>query len=276
MNFRFSSMLLCGLLLLSSCTPKLSDKETADVEGGLTETISKYVTCPTDTVEMMLAASDSICQVLDTCSLENLGMYDDAVNRKHYAQYSKIIPAILKFYGSYDVVTSFPTSEANAAFAWYEVADSLMANYFGKEKVDTADVERFFKVIDDILSPYTVSSQGGMNMAAWRRTVLHDYKLLRAYKALYDCCNQPSLLKSVHGSYMHLFELFRKTREQIDGSWSDLPRQLACMQMDMMDERRTFIEDLTTQYKQGKLSIQALQAELDKRPADVEWDIYDY
>ena len=31
-------------------------------------TISKYVTCPTDSVEMMLASSDSICQLVDTCS----------------------------------------------------------------------------------------------------------------------------------------------------------------------------------------------------------------
>lgn len=276
MNLRLSSMLMCGLLLLSSCTPKTSNKEASHVEGQLTETISKYVTCPVDTVEMMLAASDSICQVVDTCSLELLGLDNEDVNKRLYAQYGKAIPTILKLYGSYDVMTSFQTNEANAAFAWHEVADALMANYFGKEEVDTADVERLFNAIDNILDCYACGSQRDMNMTAWRWAMLHDYKLIEAYKALYDCCNQPSLLKSVHGSYLHLFELYRNRQEQIDGHWSDLPRQLACMQMDMMDERRKFIEGLTTQYKQGKLSIQALQAELDKRPADVEWSIDDY
>lgn len=93
---------------------------------------------------------------------------------------------------------------------------------------------------------------------------------------LYESCNEPSLLKSVHGSYMTILELYRKRCDRIADYCSDLPRELACMQMSMMDERRETIENLTSQYKQCKLFIQTIKAELDKRPVDTEWDISDY
>ena len=104
--------------------------------------------------------------------------------------------------------------------------------------------------------------------------MLSDYRLIDAYKALYDSCNEPSLLKSVQDSYINLLEMYRNRCEQIDGYWSDLPRELACMQMSMMDERRELIENLNFQYMQGKLSVQSVKAELDKRPK--EWDAGDF
>lgn len=83
-----------------------------------------------------------------------------------------------------------------------------------------------------------------------------------------------SLLKSVQDSYTNLLEMYHNRCEQIDGYWSDLPRELACMQMSMMDERRELIEDLNFQYMQGKLTVQSVKAELDKRPK--EWDESDF
>lgn len=264
------------VFLLSSCKSNSSGKQELVADQELVSAISKYVTCPTDSVEMMLTSSDSIIQLVDTCSLEYLALYNEDTNNYLDSLYSKDIPTILKLYGTYDAITNFPTSEANAAFAWHEVANALIADYYGKQQVDTADVATMFKVIDDILGSYAAGTQYDMNTSAWRWVMLSDYRLINAYKALYDSCNEPSLLKSVQDSYINLLEMYRNRCEQIEGHWSDLPRELACMQMYMMDERREFIENLNSQYKHGVLSIQSVKAELDKRPKDKDWDVSDY
>lgn len=263
------------IFLLSSCKSNSTEGHGSYADN-LASAIGRYVTCSIDSVEMMLNASDSIILLVDSCSLELLGFDNEEMNCELDSLYSKEIPTILKLYGTYDVVTNFPTSEANAVFVWHEVANSLIAECYGNDKADTADIERLFNVIDDILNSYAAGTQSDINISAWRWVMLSDYRLIGAYKALYDSSNEPSLLKFVHGSYMNLLELYRNRREQIDDYWSDLPRELACMQMSMMDERREIIENLTSQYKQGELSIQTIKAELDKRPVDTEWDIYDY
>lgn len=148
--------------------------------------------------------------------------------------------------------------------------------HYEKEQADTADVETIFKVIDEILGSYAAGTQYDMNMAARRWVMLSDYRLIGAYKALYDSCNEPSLLKSIQDSYINLLEMFRNRCKQIEEHWSDLPRELACIQMAMMDERRETIVKLQSQYIQGKLSIQSIKTELDKRPNDVDWDVSDY
>lgn len=264
------------LVLLSSCKSNSPERQGFVADQELVSAISKYVTCPTDSVEMMLASSDSIIQLVDTCSIEYLALYNEETNNYLNSLYSKEIPTIMKLYGTYDVVTNFPTNEANAAFAWHEVANALVADYYGKEQVDTADVETMFKIIDDILGSYAAGTQYDMNISAWRWVMLSDYRLINAYKALYDSCNEPSLLKYVQDSYINLLEMYRNRCEQIEGHWSDLPRELACMQMYMMDERRELIENLHSKYKKGLLSIQSVKAELNKRPKDVDWDVSDF
>lgn len=269
-------LIAIAFVLLSSCKSNSSGRQEFVVDQELVSAISKYVTCPTDSVEMMLASSDSICQLVDTCSIEYLALDNEDTNSYLDSLYSKEIPTIMKLYGTYDVATNFPTNEVNAAFAWHEVANALVAEYYGKEQVDTADVETMFKIIDDILDSYAAGTQYDMNTSAWRWVMLSDYRLINAYKALYDSCNEPSLLKSVQDSYINLLEMYRNRREQIEGHWSDLPRELACMQMFMMDERRELIENLNAQYKKGLLSVESVKTELDKRPKDVDWDVSDY
>lgn len=265
-----------AIVLLSSCKSNSTEGHGSYADNDLASAIGRYVTCSTDSVEMMLNAADSIIFLVDTCSLELLGLDNEEMNNVLDSLYSKEIPTILKLYGTYDVVTNFPTSEANAAFAWHEIANALVADYYGKELVDTADVGTIFKAIDDILYWYSGGIQPEMNMAAQRWVMLSDYRLIGAYKALYDSCNEPSLLKSVQDSYLNLLEMYRKKCERTDGYWSDLPRSLACTQKYMMDERREVIEDLNSQYKQGKLSLQSVKAELEKRPKEDDWDEDDY
>lgn len=268
--------MICFIGMLSSCKSNSSEGKDDNINYELVSAIGKYVTCPQDSVEMMLASSDSIIPLVDTCCLEFLNLYNEEVNNHLVSLYGNEIPTILKLYGTYDVVTNFPTSEANAAFAWHEIANALVAEHYGKEKLETADVDTLFNAIYDILNYYSAGTQLDMNTSAWRWVILSDYQLISAYKALYDSCNDTSLLKSVQDSYVNILEMYRNRCEQIDGHWSDLPRELACMQVSMMDERREFIEKLHSQYKQGLLSLQSVKAELDKRPEDVEWDVSDY
>lgn len=268
--------MVCGIILFSSCKSSFIDEHEYKVNSELASVISKYVTCPIDSVKMLQVSSDSICKQIDNCHIELLDLHDDDINKVFDSSYQKEIPTILKLYGTYDTVTSFPTSEANAAFAWHEIATSLVAEHYEKEQVDTADVETIFKVIDEILGSYAAGTQYEMNMAACRWVMLSDYRLISAYKALYDSCNDTSLLKSVQDSYINLLEMYRNRCEQIEGQWSDLPRELARMQMTMMDERREMIEKLHTRYLQGGVSVQEIKSELDKRPRDVEWDINNY
>lgn len=274
--FKGLYLIICIIGMLSSCMTNSPKGKDDNINHELVNAIAKYVTCSTDSVEMMLVSSDSIIQLVDTCSLEYLNLDNEEVNNDLVSRYRKEIPTILKLYGTYDVVTTFPTSEANAAFAWHEIATSLVAEHNGIEQADTADVETIFNVIDDILGSYAAGTQYDMNMAARRWVMLSDYRLIGAYKALYDSCNEPSLLKSIQDSYINLLEMFRNRCKQIEGHWSDLPRELACMQMAMMDERRESVEKLHSQYKQGKLCTQSVKAELDKRTKDVDWDVSDY
>ena len=75
-NFIFRSLFLVtfAIVLLSSCTSNSSEGHGSYADNDLASAIGRYVTCPTDSVEMMLNASDSIILLVDTCSLELLGL----------------------------------------------------------------------------------------------------------------------------------------------------------------------------------------------------------
>ena len=268
--------MMCSAVLLMSCGSKPLGADQAHKSERLVKAIARYVTCPTDSVELLLDSADSICQLVDTCSIEILGLGNEEVNSRFDSLYHKEIPTVLKLYGTYDVVTSSEANEANAAFAWHEVANALIEDYAGKEEIDTTDVESIFMVVNELLFPYYAGSQADMNTASWRSIMMYDYWLIDAYIRLYESCNDPSMLKSIQGSYINLMEIYNNRSAQIDDYWTDLPRELACMLAEMMDERRKMIRNLHAQYKQGKLTRQEVKAELDKRQEDVEWDIYDY
>lgn len=78
----------------------------------------------------------------------------------------------------------------------------------------------------------------GMDMGTFRWDESYNVARFEYDKNFADKGIEPSLLKSVQDSYINLLEMYRNRCEQIDGYWSDLPRELACMQMSMMDERR--------------------------------------
>lgn len=281
LKFHKSHIIAClciaAFSVFASCKPHSQQISGFEANENLKSSISEYVTCTSDTINMLLASADSICQLVDTCSLEFLDLNNDEVNKYLVSLHKEEIPTILKLYASYDVVTQFPTDEANGAFAWHEIASTLIAEHYGKKQVDIADVDTIFNVIDGILGSYAAGSQYDMNISAWRWVMLSDYRLIDAYKKLYRSCNEPSLLKSVHKSYINFLEMYRNRCNQIEDSYSDLPRELACMQIAMMDDKRKEIESLTIQFTQGKTSVQDIRLKLEKIPVDNDdWNIYDY
>lgn len=262
--------------VMASCKLNSQQKSGGKTNENLKISISKYVTCTADTIDLLLASADSICETLDTCSLECLGFDDE--NKTYFLDsiHSNDIKTIVKLYGSYDITSSFSTHEANTAFAWHEIAKSLIAKHYGRNVKDE-EYEKYLGVINAIVDSYGVRTQYDMNISAWRKVMLADFRLITAYKKLFDSCNKQSMLGSVHRSYLNVLTAYRNRCKQIDDSYSDLPRELACMQISMMDEKRAEIESFTSKYLQGKLTIKEIASELDRNIDDTEeWNIYDY
>ena len=264
------------VFLLASCNLNKQESTILCYNEDLKTKISKYVTCSIDTMDMMLASTDSICEALDTCSLECLG-FD--VEHKTYitdSLHSSDIKTIVKLYGSYDITSNFSTHEADAAFAWHEIAKSLIEKHYGRNVTDE-EYEKYLRVISAIVDSYGVRTQYDMNISAWRKVMLADFRLISAYKKLFDTCNKQSMLGSVHGSYLNVLTAYRNRCKKIEDSYSDLPRELACMQISMMNEKRSEIELFTSKYLQGKLTIKEIISKLDRNIDDTEeWNIYDY
>ena len=273
----------CYLLLVLmgissvSCHPSYADAKYAT--DSMANRIANYVTYPADTIRMMLAAADSICELAEDASLESLGLDDRIFNIPLKVQFHKEMPTILQLYATYDVVTDYPSALANAPFALHEIAKQQIADLYEKDTVSSEDVNSIFGAIDAILDDYYGGKQYDMNVATMRAIMMADYRLIDAYKNLFDRCQTPSLLESLHGSYLYLLEVYAERYHHVtsQGHWSDQPRELASMMIVMMNERREWVESLQSRWEKGELTVTDIKAELDARPADIDdWEYWDY
>lgn len=263
-------------LVMVSCHPY---NNTGSASDSNVRRIAPYVTCPDDTIRMMLEAADSICGLAEDASLESLGLDEELYNIPLKVLFRKEIPIIIQLYATYDVVTDYPSALANAPFAWHEIAKQQIADFYGKDTVAVEDIEVIFSAIDTILDYYYGGKQYDMNVAAMRAIMMADYRLIDAYKNLYNRCQTPSLLESVHGSYLYLLEIYAARYHYITGTghWSDQPRELASMMSAMMDEKREWVETLQSRLEKGEITVQDVRVELDARPADTDdWESGDY
>lgn len=265
----FILTLMVSLTMVSCHFPNAGAKYASNQ---LVNRISDYVTCPADTIRMMLAAADSICELAEDASLESLGLDDEIFNIPLKVRFHKEMPTILQLYATYDVVTDYPSALANAPFAWHEIAQQLIAGLYEKDTVAAEDVDAIFSAIDTILDDYYGGKQYDMNVATMRAIMMADYRLIDAYKNLFDCCHTPTLLESVHGSYEYLLEIYSDRYEYTtsQGHWSDQPRELASMMIVMMNEKREWVESLQSRLEKGEITVEDVQIELDARPTDVD------
>lgn len=265
--FKYSCVLV---ILLFLCIPVMANQpdsgRTSFVSTSNIDRISRYITFPADTIQIMLTTADTVCTIYKEGSLENLDFYNENCNKYLVQHYGRYIPSIVQLYATYDVITTFPTTEANAAFAWHEIAKCQIADFYGKEEVSNEDIETYFQIIESIMHEYDSGSQHDLNNAAWRRVMMADFWLISTYKNLYDECAAPSLLEYVHKSYCHLFTRFNAYCEGITGYWSDLPRQLACKEVDMILSMQEFLELLLSDYTDKYISVEIIKEELDIRP----------
>lgn len=275
--FRTFILTMAVSLTMVSCHPSYADAKFAS--NNMVNRIAGYVTCPADTIRMMLTAADSICKLAEGASLENLGLDDDIYNIPLKIRFHKEIPVLVQIYATYDVVTNFPSAYANAPFAWHEVALQQMADYYEKEQVTNEDIEALFGAMNAILDDYDCGTQYDLNISAARSVMLADFRLLSAYKNLFAQCQTPSLLESVHGSYEYLLEIYSDRYNNVtsQGYWSDQPRELSSMLVCMMNEKREWVEALQSRLEKGEINVEQVKSELDARPADVDdWYYGDY
>lgn len=265
------------MILLSCKSRPQTTAETVGKQHAI-ENITKYVTCPSDTIELMLASADSICALTENSSLEYLELdtENECIKTLLDSLSNNEITTIVQVYATYDVVTNCSTNEANAAFAWHEIAKQQIAKFRGKNVVSYEEADSFFTTVRDILSYYGAGTQYDMNISAWRSVMIADFQLISAYKELYDSFNEPSLLPYIHKSYQNLLAAYRNRCSQVEGSWSDLPRELACMQIAMMEGRRQAIEKLLLQNQQKSVTIQDIKAKLGNEVDDEKWEICDF
>ena len=263
-------------MMMVSCLPYNNTRFASDSN---VRRIAPYVTCPADTIRMMLAAADSICVLVEDASLENLGLEDRLFNIPLKIRFHKEMPTILQLYATYDVVTNFPSDLANAPFAWHEIAKQQIADLYEKDSITSADVDSIFGAIDVILDDYYGGTQYDMNIATMRAIMMADYRLIDAYTNLFDQCQTPSLLESVHGSYLYLLDIYAERYHRVTsmGHWTDQPRELASMMIAMMKEKQEWVENLQSRLERGEITVKDISAELDARPADNDdWESLDY
>ena len=234
------------------------------------ERIRHYVFCPTDTIRMMLDSADSVRTLFKDGILDNLNFVNELYNEDINRHYKHLIPSMVQLYATYDVITCFPTDEANAAFVWREMAQCQIADFYKKEDVTDDEINAYFNDIDKILSVYEAGSQHDMNNAAYRRVLMADFRLITAYKNLYTTCNEPLLLPFIHNSYCYIFQLFQTYCDQIAGSWSDLPRQLACVEYALITKMQHIVEQLLEEYERGNITTADILSTLAERPKSID------
>lgn len=271
-------ILLCAVMALFSCKTQVEEESQYKLHNVDLDHVSRYVTYPKDSLVKLLALADSASVQFAHGTMDDIGLDDEVCELSMDSIYGDTIPALVRFLAMYDAVTTAnDVDEANNSFVWQEFAKCQIAEFYGMKELPEDSLESFVNLADQILSHYGCGAQREMNVSSWRWCAFEDFTLIESYKKLYDCCNSPELKEPILDSYRFLWETYRARVEQIDGRWSDLPRELACMLAYMIEQRREWVDALRTKFMQGSITIDEIKAELDARPADEEgWDISDF
>lgn len=233
-----------------------SGKLTADLsatQSGLGVNVSlvtRYVTCSKSMIDTLIAKGDSVFAQTEKYSIENLGFHNEEYNKRLVASYGDTIPVIVSIYDTYDRITGYNEGRGgNAAFIWHEVAKMQLAHFLQKDgnEVTGEDIDKVFRIADDILELYSGGDQYGMTVAAARRVLLADYCLLDAYKRLMDSYPSDEIKKLVHIDYKYMLDTYQQYTEYRYGweRYSDLPRELKCVLYDALMAKAASINKMT-------------------------------
>lgn len=194
-------------------------------------------------------SDDSVYVRTDNYVLEDLGFENYDYNSYLCDTYGDTIRAVVAIYDSYDVITGSRTvDEADASLAWYESARNQIADFFHKDTGDLTedDIDKVFKVAEGIFDYYSCGTQYDLNLAAARRMLIADYRLLDAYSRLMGCFPTAEISALVHDDYKYMMDTineYAEYRYERD-YYTDLPRELGCTFINLFLARCASINSL--------------------------------
>lgn len=230
-NFTFLPLFLSAMLGLCSCNG-CSDKiiNPTDSLGINDSTVMKYVTCPPNMINGLIAKGDSIYSQTGIYTIENIGFEEDEHTKYIKKAYGDTIRVIASIYDTYDVITrSEDVDESSATIIWHEVAKMQISKYLHSE--DRSDIYKFLCTCEDFLSYFEAGTQGEMTTATWRKVMIADYLLIDAYKQLMDRFPSIEVKQLAHEDYRFVIDVTRDyiNRRFNNGDYySDLSRELYC------------------------------------------------
>lgn len=254
MNYKLAAIafIMSGLCSCQVNSNKGEEDSSVTMSGlGVNDSlVMRYVTCPKIMVDTLIAKGDTVYARNYEYSIENLDLNNEEYNKWLATSYGDTIPVVVSIYDTYDRITGYSEDDDNnASFIWHEVAKMQLTRFLqkGGHEVTGKDIDKAFRVMDDILATYSGGSQSEMNVAAARRILIADYYLLDAYKRLMDRYPSDEIKKLVHADYKYLFDTCSKYVEyRYERNWySDLPRELKCMSYDAFMAKAASINRLT-------------------------------
>lgn len=226
--------------------------------------LMKYVTCPKERVDSLLAIGDTVYAKTGTYTLDQMGLDEGWYNEWADSVYSDTIPLMVALFDTYDRLTrDSGEEEASAAFVWHDVAKMQIGRFFhddGREATEE-EVERVFRVVDSILDRYFGGSKYYMMMAVCRWLVLADYRLLDVCERLMDRYPSAEIRQMVHDDYEYLFATWFKFKElRFSHDWySCLGLDLRYMLCDLIGEQTDSLKTLMESGADEQMVAQSLR-----------------
>ncbi|MGM9869999.1 MAG: hypothetical protein ACI30R_10315 [Sodaliphilus sp.] len=244
----FCAMMVVGLCSCGGGTAKCGDVPAADSLGLNDSVVRKYVACPESVASSLIAVGDTVYAHTGAYTLDDLGLRNERYNRWLSDTYTDTIPVAVSLFDSYDQITcSELASEADVSFIWHEVAKAQIIRFLQKKgHEDAAGIDKVLEVAEQMVDYYSAGNEGEMTIAAARKVVIADYRLIDAYKQLMDRYADVEVKRLAREDYEFVMDMCRKyseMRHQKD-HYSDLEHELRCAFYEVLRTKAAAIHKL--------------------------------
>lgn len=275
----FCAMMVVGLCSCGGGVAKCDDEPSADSLGLNDSVVMKYVACPDSVVRDLIAVGDTVYANTNIYTLNDLNLRNEVYNRWLEDTYTDTIPVAVSLFDSYDRITSSRSAaEADVAMIWHEVAKAQIERFLQKKGDAAAGIEKVLQVTEQMVDHYSGGNEGEMTMAAARRVMIADYRLIDAYKQLMDRYADPEVKRLAREDYQFVMDIFRKyseMRHQKD-HYSDLEHELRCAFYEVIRTKAASLRKLLADNASVQAVIQNLSEHtclVDKKSVNLSFDV---
>ena len=275
----FCAMMVVGLCSCGGGAAKCDDEPAADSLGLNDSVVMKYVACPDSVVRDLIAVGNTVYAKTNSYTLNDLNLRNEVYNRWLEDTYTDTIPVAVSLFDSYDRITSSRSaSEADVAMIWHEVAKAQIERFLQKKGDAAAGIEKVLQVTEQMVDHYSGGNEGEMTMAAARRVMIADYRLIDAYKQLMDRYADPEVKRLAREDYQFVMDIFRKyseMRHQKD-HYSDLEHELRCAFYEVIRTKAASLRKLLADNASVQAVIQNLSEHtclVDKKSVNLSFDV---